>query len=348
VDENAAAGTLVGTAGADDPDSDTLAYSLTDDAGGRFAIDPVTGRHTTTAPLDHETAESWTVTVRATDPDGLFTERTLTITVADLNEAPVASGEGAAIGEDGTTANLIPELLANDSDADGDSLSVQSVNTAGTLGTVMFDAAAQTLTYSADHDSFDWLAVGETVVDRFTYTVTDAAGLTSTATVEVTVTGLADGVRFSAGNGKSTVNGTAGEDHLSGGNANDVLRGLDGHDWLDGGNGSDVLFGGTGDDVLIGGAGNDVLHGGAGADLFVFSRGGGNDTISGFEVGVDRLVLDGVSVKGTRSGDVDGDGVADLTILFNNGGGSVTLLGVSGFAGVIFANPEILGTHPAV
>ena len=41
VDENAPAGTLVGNVSADDPDGDTLTYTLVDNAGGRFAIDAV-------------------------------------------------------------------------------------------------------------------------------------------------------------------------------------------------------------------------------------------------------------------------------------------------------------------
>ncbi|WP_163484962.1 Ig-like domain-containing protein, partial [Escherichia coli] len=67
-------------------------------------------------------------------------------------------------------------------------------NTTGTLGHVVFDPAHQTLQYVADADAFDALAPGATATDSFTYTVTDAGGLTSTATVTVTVTGIADGV----------------------------------------------------------------------------------------------------------------------------------------------------------
>ena len=39
VDENAADDTVVGTVAASDPDGDGLTFALTDDAGGRFAID---------------------------------------------------------------------------------------------------------------------------------------------------------------------------------------------------------------------------------------------------------------------------------------------------------------------
>ncbi|TFI58549.1 hypothetical protein E2493_08985 [Sphingomonas parva] len=351
VAENAPAGTLVGLVSAGDPDpEDVLRYTLSDDAGGRFALDAATGALTTTAPLDHEGQASWSLTIRATDPAGLFVEETVTIAVGDVNEAPVAGNDSVSVNEDATSPNLWSLLLGNDHDPDaGASLRIASVDGVGTYGSLVFDAASQTLRYVADHDSFDSLAPGATAVDTFRYTVTDEHGLTSTATVSVTVTGIADGVRLNGGNGVDTVTGGAGEDHLSGGNGADTLRGGSGHDWLDGGNGEDALFGGDGNDVLAGGRGDDILAGGAGRDLFVLGKSGGSDTIVGYQVGLDRLVLeDGISVKGARVADVDGDDLADLTLLFGNGGGSATLLGVGGFSQVDFAGPEILDSHPAI
>ena len=74
VSESAANGTAVGvTALATDADgTDTVTYSLTDDAGGRFAIDANTGVVTVAdgSLLDYETATSHTVTVQATSSDG--------------------------------------------------------------------------------------------------------------------------------------------------------------------------------------------------------------------------------------------------------------------------------------
>ena len=327
VDENAPAGTLVGTLSADDIDGDTLAYSLVDDAGGLFAVDAATGELTTLAPLDHEAQASYVIVARATDPDGLSVEQAFTILVADVNEAPVAADDDVAVDEDATTPNLWSQLLANDSDPDaGASLSIASVDTSATLGSVIFDAATQTLRYVADDDSFDLLLPGQTAVDSFTYTVTDQHGLTSTATVEVTVTGVADGIIVHAGNGHDTVNGTGGEDLLFGGNGNDKLFGLAGHDLLtggngndllDGGDGNDLLYGGNGTDTLIGGAGddwlaggngNDTHTGGAGADHFVFGLGGGNDVVTDYEAGVDQLVIRGF-VRDHRVRDANGDGI---------------------------------------
>jgi VCBS repeat-containing protein len=337
VDENAPAGTLVGTVSADDPDpEDVLSYSLVDNAGGLFAIDSATGALTTTAALDHEAQASYDLVIRATDPDGLSTQRTITINVGDVNEAPTASPDSVAVDEDATTGNLWDLLLGNDSDPDsGTTLAIQSVDGTGTLGSLVFDPGTQSLRYVADHDAFDALAPGQTAVDTFTYTVTDGNGLTSTATVSVTVTGIADGVSQSGGNGSDSLVGTGGEDLLNGGNGNDVLSGLGGHDLLLGGNGSDSLYGGSGNDDLAGGNGNDLLSGGAGSDTFRFARGGGNDTILDFDTSADQLFLEsGIGIAGSQVGDVNGDSIADLTIAFSNGGGSVVLLGVSDFGAV--------------
>lgn len=365
VAENAPAGTLVGTVSADDPDpEDVLSYSLVDNAGGLFAIDSATGALTTTAALDHEAQASYDLVIRATDPDGLSTQRIVTISVDDVNEAPTAAADNVAVDEDATTGNLWSLLLGNDSDPDaGTTLSIASVNGTGTLGSLIFDPGSQNLRYVPDHDSFDALAPGQTAVDTFTYTVTDSGGLTSTATVSVTVTGVADGIGQNGGNGNDTMNGTGGEDQLDGGNGNDVLNGLGGHDLLKGGNGSDTLNGGSGNDILIGengndalfggdgrdllagGNGNDSLNGGAGADIFQFGKGGGRDTVSDFEVGVDRIALeDGIGVAGGQVGDVNGDGIQDLTLVFTNGGGTAVLLGVSDFSLVGFAPAQDLSS----
>ena len=67
-------------------------------------------------------------------------------------------------------------------------------------------------------------------------------------------------------------------------------------DSLTGGPGDDVLDGLGGDDTIDGKGGNDTLTGGAGADTFWFSTppGPGNvDTVTDFEVHVDRIWLSG-------------------------------------------------------
>uniref|UniRef100_UPI0025E2EC65 cadherin domain-containing protein n=1 Tax=uncultured Sphingomonas sp. TaxID=158754 RepID=UPI0025E2EC65 len=344
VAENLPAGTVVGTLSATDTPGDKLRYALVEDADGRFAVDAVTGVVTTTGPLDHEAAASYALVVRVTDSAGLSSENAVTVAVGDVNEAPVASADAVAVDEDAASANLWTQLLGNDADVDaGDSLTIIAVDGSATLGSLLFDPATQTLRYVADDDLFDALAPGATATDTFRYTVTDRAGLTSTATVTVTVTGIADGVVRVGLNGNDVLTGTAGEDRLGGENGNDRLSGLDGHDRLDGGRGNDVLEGGSGNDVLIGGDGDDMLIGGGGADSFIIGTRSGIDLIRDFDVAADTLVLSGTAVRSARTTDTDNDGIGDLALFFT-GGGQATLLGVSSLSEVRFGTA---GASPA-
>ena len=353
VAENKASGTVIGTLSAADRPSDTLTYALIDNAGGRFAIDAATGVVTTTASFDFEATPSFTIKAKVTDQGGLSTEQAFAVAVTNVNEAPVARADTVSVNEDGTTGNLWTQLLGNDTDPDaGSVLSISAVNDSQTLGSLIFDPTSQSLRYDADDDSFDDLAPGETVTDRFTYTVRDAEGLTSTATVEVKVTGVADGITRYGGAFSDTLNGTAGEDKLYGLTGGDTLNGLGGHDELWGGIGNDKLFGGDGIDMLSGGIGNDTLvggngndrlsgdigndtlTGGAGRDSFAFSFFAGNDTITDFDTALDTLLLDsGVDLTRTRVRDFNRDGIDDLELTLQFGG-TVTLLGVSDLSAV--------------
>ena len=91
--ENAANGTTVGlTAYAADPDgTDTVSYSLDDNAGGRFAINATTGVVTVAGGINREAAGSYSITVRATSSDTSATTRTFTITIGDVDEFDVTA-----------------------------------------------------------------------------------------------------------------------------------------------------------------------------------------------------------------------------------------------------------------
>jgi Ca2+-binding RTX toxin-like protein len=333
VAENLPAGTVVGTLSATDTLGDKLSYKLLDDAGGRFVVD-ADGVVRTTVALDYETALSFTLKVQVTDSAGLTSSNDVTIAVTNVNEAPVAKADSIAVNEDATSANLWGLLLGNDSDVDaGDILSIKAVGTGRTLGSLLFDPETKSLRYVADNDAFDVLAPGATATDNFTYTVTDKAGLTSTASVNVTVTGIAGGISKVGGNGADSLTGTAGEDRLSGDNGDDRLFGVDGHDRLDGGRGNDQLFGGRGNDLLIGGHGDDTLEGGAGRDSFVLSARGGNDVVLDFDVANDKLLFDGTAIRSSEARDWNGDGITDIRLNLT-AGGTVTLLGLSSLSGV--------------
>lgn len=61
-----------------------------------------------------------------------------------------------------------------------------------------------------------------------------------------------------------------------------------------GGDGDDVLIGNSVANRLSGGGGDDTLTGGAGADVFEFGPGFGDDVITDFVVGQDRLAFNGI------------------------------------------------------
>jgi len=122
--ENTDNGTTVGvTAFADDPDgTDTVSYSLDDNAGGRFAIHATTGVVTVSGGIDREAAGSYDITVRATSSDTSTTTRTFTITIGDVDEFDVtapADSDGAANAVNENAANgTTVGITASASDAD--------------------------------------------------------------------------------------------------------------------------------------------------------------------------------------------------------------------------------------
>lgn len=121
-----------------------------------------------------------------------------------------------------------------------------------------------------------------------------------------TIYGGKDDDSLYGNNGDDLLLGQQGDDRLVGNDGNDIIFGGKGDDTIYGSflgdNGNDILFGGKGNDNLYGSLGSDrlngdlgddLLDGGEGEDVFVLAAGGGNDTISSFEDGIDRLELVG-------------------------------------------------------
>ncbi|MCU7869878.1 MAG: tandem-95 repeat protein [Candidatus Thiodiazotropha sp. (ex Lucinoma borealis)] len=107
INENAADGTRVADViGVYDLNTaDTHTFSLTDDGGGRFAIDANTGVITVAngSLLDYETNTSHDVTVRVTDSGSLSHDEVLTININNQGGEPTQSLPGAQnVDEDGT------------------------------------------------------------------------------------------------------------------------------------------------------------------------------------------------------------------------------------------------------
>ena len=145
----------------------------------------------------------------------------------------------------------------------------------------------------------------------------------SGATGADTLDGGAGDDALGGGAGQDLLDGGSGDDTLGGGLGSDTLRGGLGDDRLAGGGRDDDLDGGAGADTLTGGDGDDTLTGGLGADSFVFAPGSGNDTLTDFQDGLDRLVLDGAAFSDLAIEDAT-DGA-----LVSFAGGTVLLMGVS-------------------
>lgn len=222
-------------------------------------------------------------------------------TVADtlFNTAPMAVDDSAST-LPGQAVTIT--VLANDSDPDGDDLAVSTITTPGRGVAVINGASAIEYTPAA----------GFAGVDTFTYTLVDASGGESTASVTVNVRGAQvtvdpenpakmalviaahdDGgvIRIEAGkkgallltNGSDAQQSfaSAGRVVIVGGSGDDAVIATKVKIPVQffGGDGNDSLAGGKKEDILIGGPGDDVLNGGTGADLII--GGGGSDTIYG-------------------------------------------------------------------
>jgi hypothetical protein len=210
------------------------------------------------------------------------------------NQPPVANTDSATTAQNTAVTLEASTLLANDTDANGDSLSLTGVSNA-VNGSVTFSNGNVIFTPSTNF----------TGNASFDYSISDGKGGTSSATVNVAVGGTQTG-----GSGNDTLTGTAGNDWLNGGNGNDSLIGNAGNDTLIGGNGTDFLAGSAGNDILngdngsdtlTGGLGSDTLTGGNGSDIFVFASGEGIDTITDFSLGSDQIGLTGGLTFGNLS-----------------------------------------------
>lgn len=226
------------------------------------------------------------------------------------NQPPVAVDDSATAAQNTPETILAADLLANDTDADGDPLTLTAVSNA-VDGTVSLDTNGDVVftpnTGFSGPASFEYTVSDGTNTDTATVTVEVGTNLTGTNQSD-TLPGSAGDDFISGGNSADELNGLGGDDTLLGGNGKDTLNGGDGNDLLLGeeselgGNGKDILNGGAGNDTLLGGNGADVLNGGLGDDeltggngddTFILAAGESTDTITDFGDGPDVIGLSG-------------------------------------------------------
>ena len=104
--ENGSSGEQVQVVKATDADDDTMTYSIIDgNTGNKFAIDSSTGIITTTGALDYETTTSYTLTIKAEDPDGASATTTQVVNVTNDTGDDVTIHENVLDFEDVHSSN---------------------------------------------------------------------------------------------------------------------------------------------------------------------------------------------------------------------------------------------------
>jgi MYXO-CTERM domain-containing protein len=155
-------------------DSDPEGTTLTVDSVTQPSNGSVTNNGsdvTYTPDTDYNGSDSFTYTV--SDADGGTDTASVAITVNAVNDAPEASDDSATTDED---QSVTVDALANDTDVEGDALTVDSVGSPSN-GSATTNGSDITYTPDADYNGSD----------SFTYTVADGNGGTDTASVSVTV-----------------------------------------------------------------------------------------------------------------------------------------------------------------
>ena len=265
---------------------------------------------------DETTTDSFEYTV--TDSKGGFSTETVKITIKGANDAPFAVDDVEvtravrALSVDATNG-----LLANDYDVDQDDIfKVTDYDSVSALGASVTVNADGSYTYDASALSeLTELAIGESAIDSFNYTVKDSKGGTSTATMTITVTGNSIGVAgvetaFLQEDSDDNVLGSTGADTIT-------LRGAaQVGDKFDGGAGFDTLILAdraneilvSGTESIIGGSKNDTFNL-TSIDFSTIEGGDGIDTVNY------SIVHEGLSI------DLDAGTVNDL---FGNLGDTLT------------------------
>ena len=186
VAENSAVGTNVGApVTATDGNNDQLTYTLEGDDAVLFSIS-TSGQIHTISGVTYDSFP-YTVIVKADDGNGGTDTVTVTITLTDVDEPPrrptpppPVNYPPLAVDDTADTPEDTPvtiSVLGNDSDPEGNTLTVVEVS-APTHGTaVVADTGAVVYTPEPDFHG----------TDRFTYVVGDGSGLTARAAVDVTV-----------------------------------------------------------------------------------------------------------------------------------------------------------------
>ncbi|BAQ65620.1 S-layer family protein [Geminocystis sp. NIES-3709] len=307
IEENASNGSVVGiTAFAVDNDgtNNTVTYSLTNNAGGRFTIDTTTGIITVAdgSLLNYENNITHNITVLATSSDTSTSTQNFTINVTDVNESPIVNNP---IVDQNTFEQIVfnftvPNNTFNDPDV-GDTLTYSAIlaNDDPLPSWLTFNPTTQTFSGTPSNGDIGTISVKVTVTDTSNLFISDIFDIqiqplqtligNSTGGNDTIVGDIGFNI-INGGGGNDFITGNVLEDTLSGGSGNDTLKGFEGNDLLDGGSGDDLLKGGDGNDNIKGGSGNDTLVGGIGNDTLTGNSGNDYFRFNSPTDGIDRIM----------------------------------------------------------
>lgn len=246
-----------------DPDGDALTItgaSVSSDVG----TVEIVGNELVFTPAENFNGEA-VISYSIEDDNGGTDTATVTVNVTPVNDDPVAADDVAGTKED---TPVVIDLLGNDTDVDGDDLSIGSVSVNPALGTVV-DNGDGTVTFTPAPNYNGPVTIDDTVYGGAGDDVTDVAGGDSPDTI-AELLALSD------------PNDLADLDYSP---YSEVIP-VDANPTDD----IDTVIGGTGNDTIITGDDADTMSGGDDRDTFV--NAGAGDVVDGNKGGNDYDTLD--------------------------------------------------------
>ncbi|BAV04820.1 thrombospondin type 3 repeat family [Filimonas lacunae] len=165
-----------------DADGDSLSVVINGQPLHGTLVQNPDGSYTYTPAANYAGADQFTYTVCDNGNPPSCSTGTIYVTVNAVNDAPVGAGDSYTVSEDTTLVVPAPGVIANDTDADGDQMTVTLVT-----GTVHGSVTLQPdggfrYTPEANYNG----------VDSFVYRVCDASGACSNATALINITAVND------------------------------------------------------------------------------------------------------------------------------------------------------------
>ena len=157
-----------------DSDSETLTIEAVTATNGEALIVENKIQYTPKANFNGEEVINYTIN----DGDGGKAQSTVTVTITPVNDLPIAQNDAITINEDFTTTI---DVLANDSDVDGDTLTITIDQTSSGGSQVTSD---NKITYTPEANKF-----GEA---QIVYIINDGNGGTASAVVNITIEAVND------------------------------------------------------------------------------------------------------------------------------------------------------------